>query len=113
MKLSFKLLLGSLLMLILSCNKDEPVKACIELDKSTISVGESINFTSCSENEWSYIWRITGPDSAVENNLQWNDRIFERQFDTPGSYSIKLTAFSDFSFLGDASSDSTSFTVNE
>ena len=95
-----------------ACNKVLPVTACVEVSSSSINAGDSITFTSCSENEWSYIWEISGPDSAVENDLGWSDRIFTHPFDTPGLYQVKLTTFSDFSFLGDSASDSTTFTVN-
>ncbi|MFK8037847.1 MAG: hypothetical protein AB8B74_06125 [Crocinitomicaceae bacterium] len=101
-----------LILSAISCGKTKPVTACIELDKVSISSGEDITFTSCSENEWSYIWEILGPDSAAENSLMWNDKVFTRTLETPGSYTVKLTTYSDFSFLGDAASESSSFTVN-
>ena len=112
MKLIFNMFFLSLIFIASSCEKNKPVTACIELDKTSINVGDTITFTSCSENEWSYIWKISGPDSASENGLMWNDRVFKRSFNAPGSYKVKLTTFSDFSFLGNSASDSTSFNVN-
>jgi hypothetical protein len=112
MKLTYRVTLLCLLFVAVACQKDKVVTACIELDKTTVNAGDSITFTSCSENEWSYIWEITGPDSATENGLMWNDRVFTRAMSVPGSYQVKLTTFNDFSFLGDSATDSTSFIVN-
>lgn len=112
MKSITKLSLIAVLFVAIACEKDKPVTACIALDKVNITSGDAITFTSCSENEWSYIWEISGPDSAAENGLMWNDKTFTQKVDKPGSYKVKLTAFSDFSFLGDSASDSTSFNVN-
>ncbi|MFD1553186.1 hypothetical protein DNU06_15100 [Putridiphycobacter roseus] len=112
MKQSFLFLLAILSIFTIACNKDKTVTACIEMDKTTINTGESITFTSCSENEWSYAWTIIGPDSAVENTMGWNDIYFVQKFDTPGSYQVKLVTYSDFSFLGESAKDSASFTVN-
>lgn len=112
MKLIIKLSLVLLCFMAISCKKEKPVTACIELDKVTITSGESITFTSCSENEWSYIWEISGPDSALVNSMVWNDRVFTQKITTIGSYKVKLTTYSNFSFLGNSASDSTSFNVN-
>jgi len=112
MKLTAIFLILGMSIVFISCDKNKPVTACIELDSQIISAGSSITFTSCSENEWSYLWEIEGPDSAAENSLGWSDKLFTRQFDTKGSYKVKLTTYSDFSFLGESASDSTSFTIN-
>ncbi len=95
-----------------SCKKDKPVTACIELSSASISAGSSIDFTSCSENEWSYLWSIAGPATAAENDKGWSDRIFSNTFDTPGDYTVTLKAYSDFSFLGESKTTTTSFKVN-
>ncbi len=112
MKQSFLFLLAIGSLFTIACTKDKQVTACIDLDKTTINAGDSITFTSCSENEWSYEWTIMGPDSAVENSLGWSDVYFVRKFDTPGSYEVKLVTYSDFSFLGASARDSATFTVN-
>jgi len=100
-----------LLISFTSCNKNLQVTACIELSKSNITANDSITFTSCSENEWSYLWEISGPDSLIQT-LGWSDRVFTQQFTMTGAYKVKLTTFNDFSFLGDSASDSVTFNVN-
>lgn len=112
MKIAVKIFFLSFILIGMSCDKNKPVTACIDLDQTTINAGDTITFTSCSENEWSYIWEISGPDSALENGLMWNDKVFKRAINAPGSYKVKLTTFSDFSFLGNSAADSTSFNVN-
>ncbi len=112
MRFISRIILSFTILAFIACNKDKKVTACMELSVGAINAGESITFTSCSENEWSYIWRISGPDSAVENDKGWSDRVFTNQFETPGSYTVKLTTFNDFSFLGDSATTTSSFTVN-
>ena len=107
-----KLFLLSFTLIAFSCGKTKPVTACIDLNKTTVNAGDTITFTSCSENEWSYMWKISGPDSATENGLMWNDKVFSRAMSVPGSYKVKLVTWSDFSFLGNSAADSTSFNVN-
>ncbi len=104
--------LSLVLISLTACKKEGPVTACIELSSSSINAGESITFTSCSENEWSYIWEIQGPVGAIENEKGWSDRLFTNQFDSTGTYWVKLTTFDDFSFLGNSAIDSVQFTVN-
>ncbi|MGV6860982.1 MAG: hypothetical protein ACWA41_04370 [Putridiphycobacter sp.] len=106
------LLIGGLLITasFYSCKKE--VNACIEMDNTTISVNQSITFTSCSTNELSYWWEIKGPVDAPENNMLWNDKVFSNQFSVAGSYTVHLKAYSDFSFLGEVSETSASFSVN-
>ncbi|MFK8045437.1 MAG: PKD domain-containing protein [Crocinitomicaceae bacterium] len=112
MKLVSSLVILSLFALVISCKKVKEPIPCIETDKSSVSAGDSITFTSCSENELSYIWEITGPDSSTENGLMWNDRVFTRAMSVPGTYKVKLIVFNNFSFLGDSASDSTTVVVN-
>ena len=105
------LFLGLVTLLILSsCKKN--VTSCIELDKSSVSTGQSITFTSCSENELSYDWIVTGPDAAPENNLRWSDRVITIPFSVAGTYTITLNSHSKFSLLGDKATSTASFTVN-
>ena len=93
-----------------SCKKD--VTSCIEMDSSSISNGQTITFTSCSENELSYDWRINGPDAAPENNKGWSDKIISVKFTVPGNYEITLKSYPKFSKLGNEATSTTKFTVN-
>lgn len=93
-----------------SCKKE--IKACIEMDNTSISVGQSITFTSCSTNEISYWWEIKGPDTAPENTKAWSDKVFTNKFSVAGSYTVTLKAYSDFSFQGNMAETSESFSVN-
>jgi len=112
MKLISTLFTIGTITLFFSCGKVEKPIPCIETDQTTVAAGESITFTSCSENDLSYIWKITGTDSSTENGLMWNDRVFTRAMSVPGTYKVKLTVFNDFSFLGDSAADSITVTVN-
>ena len=98
--------------LLTSCEKDTTLTACIELNSSTVNVGDTLIFTSCSKNEWSYHWFMVGPAGASENLTRWSDRVFKNSFQTPGTYEVTLSTYSDFSLLGDSASTTASFTVN-
>ncbi len=93
-----------------SCKKE--LTSCIEMDSSSISSGQTINFTSCSENELSYDWRISGPVGAPENDKGWSDRVFSNTFTVPGSYTVTLNTYSKFSLLGENKTSSANFSVN-
>lgn len=94
-----------------SCNK--PPKACIEVDKNSVAIGEVITFNAaCSKKALSYIWTIEGPVGASENSIQWSDETFTRAFSTSGEYVVKLTAYKKFSWLGESASASTNVSVN-
>ncbi|WP_066755932.1 PKD domain-containing protein [Crocinitomix algicola] len=103
-------LIPALSLLFLSC--DKTTEACMELSETTTSVDKDIEFTSCSENALSLEWYIEGPEEAVENELGWSDPKFTHAFSMPGSYTITLHAYSDFSFAGDKSTVTQSVTVN-
>ena len=96
--------------LFYSCKKE--VTACIDLDGYTYNVGTPVTFTSCSKNELSYDWRMTGPADAPENSRGWSDRVITNTFTVPGAYTITLTTYSNFSWLGESASTSLDFTVN-
>ena len=112
MKKSVLFILLGLATTFSACNKNKSLTACFEMSSTSINVGESIDFTSCSENELSLDWRITGPDSAIENSKGWSDALFTNTFNTPGSYTVVLKTFSGFSLLGNMETDSSTFTVN-
>ena len=105
------LFLGLLSISVLtSCKKD--VTSCIELNKNSVSTGQSIEFTSCSENELSYHWTVTGPETAPENTKAWSDRVITIPLTVSGSYTITLESYSRFSYLGDKATSTATFTVN-
>jgi hypothetical protein len=93
-----------------SCKKE--LTACIDLDNTSVAVGQTINFSSCSESELSYNWIITGPEGAPENDKVWNDRIFSNTFSIAGSYIITLDTYSEFSFLGETKTATQTFMIN-
>ncbi len=82
------------------------------MDKTSASVGQTITFTSCSENELSYWWEIKGPDTAPENSKAWSDRVFTNKFTVAGSYTVSLKVYSDFSFQGEMAEISAGFSIN-
>jgi len=93
-----------------SCKKTpEP---CIEMSTSVAPTGQDVIFTSCSEKALSYEWFMTGPTGAPENNLGWSDPQFTHSFTVPGTYTISLTAYEDFSWLGEYASTETTIVIN-
>jgi len=96
--------------LLFSCKKD--VTACIDLEGYSYNTGVPVTFTSCSKNELSYDWRMTGPDGAPENSKGWSDRIITNIFTVPGAYQITLNTYSKFSLLGENASVTLDFTIN-
>ncbi len=99
------------IVLTLTGCKKAPI-ACLELSQSQITVGETIEFSSCSENALSYEWFIVGPEGAPENDKGWSDPMFMNTFTVPGAYTVTLNAYSKFSFLGDVSTAKESFNVD-
>jgi hypothetical protein len=93
-----------------SCNK--PTTACIELSQNSVTTGTEMTFTSCSEKALSFTWYFTGPAGAPENDIGWSEPIFLNSFSVPGTYTVELTAFERYSFVGDQSITTATFTVN-
>jgi hypothetical protein len=93
-----------------SCKKD--LTSCIELDSKSVSIGQTINFTSCSQSELSYSWTIAGPVGAPENEKGWSDRMFSHTFTVAGSYTVTLDTYSEFSLLGEKETSTATFSVN-
>jgi hypothetical protein len=110
MKKIFLYLTVSCLLFLYSCKKE--VTSCIDLDSYNFSSGIEVTFTSCSKNELSYDWRMSGPISAPENTKGWSDRIITNTFTIPGQYSITLNTYSDFSLSGKNASTTLDFIVN-
>lgn len=80
-----------------SCKK--PPVACVELSSNHVSVGRTVEYTSCSKKALSHEWFITGP-VASENSKGWSEEYFTDTFTVSGNYTVTLTAYEDFSFLG-------------
>ncbi|MEX1002145.1 MAG: PKD domain-containing protein [Crocinitomicaceae bacterium] len=95
---------------VISCNKGP--EACIEMDKTSANVGESIEFRSCSKRALSYIWTFQGPEGAAVNDTARSEEWFFMEFDTSGSYTVQLQAFKKYSWLGESSTASANFTIN-
>lgn len=72
----------------------------MQISSNSVSVGQQVEFTSCSKKALSYEWFITGPAAAPENNLGWSDTYFTNTFSVTGTYTVTLTAYENFSFLG-------------
>lgn len=68
-----------------SCKKD-PL-GCASADKSSVLTGESITFTSCSENSERISWDF-GDGNAEEGNS------VSHSYSTAGTYLVKMTAYS-------------------
>ncbi|MCG8576435.1 MAG: PKD domain-containing protein [Flavobacteriales bacterium] len=97
-------LLASFLLLLFATSCKKTPEPCIETDQTAVGVGTEITFTSCSEKSLSYIWEISGPEGAPENEMGWSDIQFSHAFTVPGTYTVTLTAYEDFSFLGESAS---------
>ena len=93
-----------------SCKK--PPIACIEVDNTSASTGVNVTFTSCSEKSLSYEWYMSGPVGAPENSMGWSDPEFSHAFTLPGTYTVSLTAYADFSWLGESSTTETTIVIN-
>lgn len=93
-----------------SCKKTP--EACIEMSTTVAPVGQEVIFTSCSKKALSYEWYMTGPDGAIENDLGWADAEFSHAFSTTGTYTISLTAYRDFSWLGESAMTETTIIIN-
>lgn len=95
---------------LVSCNK--PTTSCIELSQSSVSTGTELTFTACSEEALSYAWYFSGPVGAPENDMGWSEPIFHHAFSIPGTYTVELTSYERYSFIGDQAVTTTTFTVN-
>ena len=108
MKMKF-LVFAVIALLAYSCNK--PPEACIEIDNTSPTVGETVTFSSCSKRTLSFIWSFEGPTGAPENSIGSSDESFQMDFSVPGSYTVTLEAYKKFSFLGEMNATSENFTV--
>ena len=96
--------------LMFSCSKNP--EACIAVNKSSVAVGENIQFTSCSKRALSFIWSFSGPTGSSANNIERSEETFAYAFDTAGTYTVKLQAFYKYSWLGAWDTTSTVVTIN-
>ena len=104
------LTISALTVLMTSCKKE--VVSCIQMDNTTSSTTSPIVFTSCSENTLSYIWSFSGPAGAPANSLQFSEPIFDHTFTVPGTYTVELVAYERYSWIGDQSTATATFTIN-
>jgi hypothetical protein len=96
--------------ILFSCNK--PPKPCIEVSDDVAAVGTPVTFTSCSKRALSYEWFITGPAGAPENTKGWSEIQFVNTFTVPGTYTIELTAYKKFSWLGESATATETLVIN-
>ncbi len=86
----FFMLLFSLLLTVIACNKDEekaPV-ACFTIEQPTVAAGETAHFINCSENEHHYEWNFgDGATSSSETPTH--------VYNTPGTFTVKLEVFNE------------------
>ena len=97
--------------LILSACKKSPV-ACIEVDNDVVTTGTAVTFRTCSKKALSYQWYMTGPTGAPENDKAWSEIEFSNTFTVAGSYTVSLTAYQKYSWLGESNTTETIITVN-
>ena len=95
------LLVSLISILTVSCKKQP--NACMEISETAVSTGVPVEFTSCSENALSLSWYFAGPDGSPEISAVSSDIKFTHSFTTPGVYKVRLFAYSEFSFEGEAS----------
>lgn len=63
------LLVSISLIALFACNKKGPAKACFELSKDKIKLGDTLYLLNCSENFQKFIWETNmGFDSIHINN---------------------------------------------
>jgi hypothetical protein len=95
--------------ILVGCNK--PPTACIEIDQTTVTPGTTVTLTSCSKKALSYEWFMSGPAGAPENTKGWSDEVITNAFTVPGTYTVSLTAYKRYSFLGESSTAEATITV--
>ena len=96
---------------ITSCEK--AVVACLETSSQSAAVGEEITLSSqCSEHALSFLWSFQGPAGASANTIQRSEDLFQFSFDTAGSYTVRLEAFRNYSWVGDTDSTFTTIVIN-
>lgn len=96
---------------LISCDSDSDgvsVSACINADKETVEVGETVTITNCSSNftsfEYSYF------DSLESQNATSTESTLELSFSRPGDYIVSIEASDDD---GNTNTSQISITVNE
>ena len=95
MKYLYPLLLG--IFFIYSCSKDSndgddpkttALKACFEINKDTLSVGESLQLTDCSKGATSYAYNFGNGESSEEESPSTS-------YQSSGDFNISLTVTND------------------
>ena len=107
-----KKIAGIVLLVLVSLGCKKVPEACMELSANSVSTGTPLEFSSCSKKALSFEWFMSGPEGAPENNMGWSDPNFSHSFSVPGSYTITLNAYYDFSFMGEMSTVQETISVN-
>ena len=107
-KITFILFLA---LIFTACKKD-PIP-CMEIDNENPAVGVPVTINmNCSKKTISHEFFMEGPVGAPENSMGWSEHQFTHTFTIPGTYTVILNAYNDFSFLGDMESTTRTITVN-
>jgi len=73
-----------------SCQK---IEACLEVNKTSVKVGEEITFTSCSENADAFSWfGVSGPSLTTVAGGTSCDDFWTVTFETTGTAIISIKA---------------------
>lgn len=70
---------------ILVVDSESSPKACFTMSSTSVSPGESINFTNCSENADEYLWDFGDDNTSTQENPS-------HSYANEGEYTITLTA---------------------
>lgn len=54
---------------------------------------------------------MSGPAGAPENTKGWSDEVITNVFTVPGTYTVTLTAYKKFSFLGESATAEATLTI--
>ena len=85
----------------------------MEIDNENPSVGTPVTINmNCSKKTISHEFFMEGPVGAPENGMGWTDNQIVHTFTIPGTYTVILNAYNDFSFLGDMESTTRTIQVN-
>lgn len=79
-------LILSLLNLLVSCSKKNPV-ACFTASKTTVDIGETVSFESCATDAESIEWDF-GDGTTAEGNTA------SHAWSSPGTYIVQMKVFS-------------------
>lgn len=85
----------------------------MEIDNENPTVGTPVTINmNCSKKTISHEFFMEGPVGAPENAMGWSDNQFTHTFTIPGTYTVILNAYNDFSLLGDVQTTTRTIQVN-